>query len=338
MNRPKWRRRGWIATGLVVAMLVCTVAAFLLSPRPMLVVLGWLFDRGAAQASQALAPRVPAGVRTLADQPVDGPWPGLRFDLHLPPTPAPPGGHALLVWIHGGAWMSGRKEDVANYLRIVAARGGLAAASLNYTLAPDAVHPTQLQQVHAGLRTLRARAASLGIDPQRIVLAGDSAGAQLAAQLAAAITDPAYGAQLGVPAGGVDPGAIRGTALFCGPFDLALFRLDGPLGPVLRAVLWALTGERDAQATPAFELASVLRHVSGDFPPTFISVGNADPLKAHSLAMEARLRALGVRVQTLYFPDDHTPPLGHEYQFTLDEPAGEMALQRLLGFLAERLR
>ncbi len=114
------------------------------------------------------------------------------------------------------------------------------------------------------------------------MLAGDSAGAQLAAQLAAAITDPAYGAQLGVPAGGVDPGAIRGTALFCGPFDLALFRLDGPLGPVLRA--------------------------------------------------------LGVPVQTLYFPDDHTPPLGHEYQFTLDEPAGEMALQRLLGFVAERLR
>jgi acetyl esterase len=338
MKTQAWRRRAWIA-GLAGGLLLAgAVAAFTLSPRPVLLALGWLFDRGAAQAAQALAPHVPAGGRTLADQPVDGPWPGLRFDLHLPPVPAPPGGHPLLVWIHGGGWVSGRKEDVANYLRIVAARGAVAAASLDYTLAPDAVHPTQLQQVHAGLRTLRAQAARLGIDPQRIVLAGDSAGAQLAAQLAAAITHPAYGERLGVPAGSVDPRAIRGTALFCGPFDLALFRLDGPLGPVLRAVLWALTGERDAQATPAFELASVLRHVSGDFPPTFISVGNADPLKAHSLAMEARLRALGVPVQTLYFPDDHTPPLGHEYQFTLDDPAGETALQRLLDFLGERLR
>lgn len=116
----------------------------------------WLFDRGAAQASQALAPLVPTSVQTLADQPVDGPWPALRFALHLPDTPQPPGGRALLVWIHGG-WVSGRKEDVANYLRIVAARSDLAVASLDHTLAPEAVHPTQLQQVHAGLLTLRAR-------------------------------------------------------------------------------------------------------------------------------------------------------------------------------------
>lgn len=335
MTRQNGRVRWWI--GLLLTALV-TVAAFTLSPRPTLAILVWLFDRGAAQASQALAPRVPAGVQTLADQPVDGPWPDLRFDLHRPDTPTPPGGRALLVWIHGGGWVSGRKEDVANYLRIVAARSGLAVASLDYTLAPEAVHPTQLQQVHAGLFTLRARAESLGVDPQRIVLAGDSAGAQLAAQLAAAITHPDYGHRLGVPAGSVDAAAIRGTALFCGPYDLGLFNLEGRLGPVLRAVLWAFTGGRDARATPAFELASVLRHVSPAFPPSFITVGNADPLKAHSLALEARLRALGVPVQTLYFPDDRTPPLGHEYQFNLDDPAGEQALQRLLAFLAERLR
>jgi acetyl esterase/lipase len=335
MMRQNVRVRWWI--GLLLAALV-TVAAFTLSPRPTLAILVWQFDRGAAQASQALAPRVPAGVQTLADQPVDGPWPDLRFELHRPDSPAPPGGRALLVWIHGGGWVSGRKEDVANYLRIVAARSGLAVASLDYTLAPEAVHPTQLQQVHAGLFTLRVRAEALGIDPQRIVLAGDSAGAQLAAQLAAAITHPEYGQRLGVPAGSVDAQAIRGVALFCGPYDLGLFNLEGKLGPVLRAVLWAFTGERDARATPAFELASVLRHVTADFPPAFITVGNADPLKAHSLALEARLRTLGVPVQTLYFADDRTPPLGHEYQFNLDDPAGEEALQRLLAFLAERLR
>lgn len=335
MKRHGGRAHWWI--GLVL-LIVVAVAAFTLSPRPTLVLLTWLFDRGAAQASRALAPRVPPQVQTLADQPVDGPWPGLRFDLHVPAGPAPAGGRPVLVWIHGGGWVSGRKEDVANYLRIVAGRSGIAVASLDYTLAPQAIHPTQLQQVHAGLFTLRVRAEQLGIDPQRIVLAGDSAGAQLAAQLAAAITHPAYGLRLGVPAGSVDARAIRGAVLFCGPFDLALFKLDGPLGPVLRAVLWALTGERNASATPAFELASVLHHVTAGFPPSFISVGNADPLKAHSLAMEARLRALGVPVQTLYFADDRTPPLGHEYQFTLDDPAGEEALQRLLGFLAERLR
>lgn len=334
MRRKTW---AWVLTAMLATAIAATLA-FNLSPRPMIAVVAWLFDRGAESTARALERHVPAGGTSRLDLPVGERWPGLAFDLHLPGAAPPSGGWPVLVWIHGGGWVSGHKGDVAHYLRIVASRGGLATASLDYTLAPDATHPVQLQQVHAGLVAIRARAAELGIDPDRVLLAGDSAGAQLAAQLATAITDPGYAERLGVAPGAVPPSALRGVALFCGPYDLRMFQLDGALGPVLRATLWGFTGQRDLENNPAIDLASVLNHVTPAFPPAFITVGNADPLKPHSLALEARLRALGVAVDTLYFPDDRTPALGHEYQFNLDDPAGGQALQRLLDFVDRQAR
>ena len=172
-------------------------------------------------------------------------------------------------------------------------------------------------------------------DHRPVVLAGDSAGAQIAAQLAAALTDPAYAAKLGLSTP-LPPTAVRGVALFCGPYDLRLFDYEGRLGPVLRTAIHAFTGRPGLDDNPAIDLASVLHHVSPRFPPAFITVGNADPLLRHSELLDERLRALGVPVDTLYFPSERVPALGHEYQFNLDDPAGQEALERLVAFLRAR--
>jgi acetyl esterase len=83
---------------------------------------------------------------------------------------------------------------------------------------------------------------------------------------------------------------------------------------------------------------SVVRNVTAEFPPMFISVGNADPLAPHSRRLAETAAKLGVAVDSLFFPDDYTPPLQHEYQFDLDSEAGKLALERTLKFLAARLR
>ena len=318
---------------VVVALLVAGVGAFHLSPRPGAWLVKLLFDHGAARTSQALEKHVPPDVETLADLPSSPNWPSLRLDVHRPVTP---GARVLptIVWVHGGGWLSGRKEDVANYLRVIAARGFVAVA-VNYTLAPDAVHPTQLRQVHDTLVHLLGRADELGIDAARVVLAGDSAGAQIAAQLAAALADPAYAAVLDLPTS-LPPTALRGVGLFCGPYDLRLFDYDGRLGPVLRTAMRAFTGRAGLDDNPAIDQASVLHHVSARFPPAFITVGNADPLLRHSQLLDQRLRDLGVPVDALYFPADRSPALGHEYQFNLDDPAGTEALERFLAFVHAR--
>jgi hypothetical protein len=66
--------------------------------------------------------------------------------------------------------------------------------------------------------------------------------------------------------------------------------------------------------------------------------GNADPLLFHSKILVEAARRLGVTVDALFFPDDYTPPLQHEYEFDLDAEAGKIALQRSLKFVADHTR
>lgn len=323
---------------LVLALALVAGALWLalqLSPRPAIAAIEWLFDRGAAKASAALEKHVPAGIETLAAEPYRLEPTALAYDLHRPASAA---GQALplVVWIHGGAFVSGRKEDVAAYAKILAARG-FAVVSLDYTLAPDATYPTQLRELNEALAHLLREAPRLGFVAQRVMLAGDSAGAQLAAQLAAVSTAPAYAQAVGIePA--LPPAALRGVLLFCGVYDFGMLNYEGAIGPLLRAVAWGFLGTRDFRDSPAFAQASVLRHLTPAFPPAFVTAGNGDPLLPQSRALASRLAALGVAHETLFFDAALAPPLGHEYQFDLDRPEGREALERAVAFAAARLR
>ena len=95
----------------------------------------------------------------------------------------------------------------------------------------------------------------------------------------------------------------------------------------------AYFGAKDFMADPRVETFSVLHHVTPSFPPSFISAGNADPLEPHSRALAASLEAQGVKVDALFFPDDYVDALPHEYQFNLDNEAGQHAMDRSVAFL-----
>jgi acetyl esterase/lipase len=191
---------------------------------------------------------------------------------------------------------------------------------------------TQIKQVNDALAHVMRNAAQWRIDPQRIFLAGDSAGAQLAAQLANIIAVPEYARAVGVTAA-VAAQQVRGVLLFCGVYDFGAINSSGPFGPFLRTVAWSLFGQKSFQGLPAVVQASVLQHATSAFPPAFITAGNADPLLAQSVAMADKLNTLGVPVDSLFFPPGHLPELGHEYQFNLDGNGGRRALHHALTFL-----
>ena len=99
----------------------------------------------------------------------------LRLDLYLPSgkTRAP-----LIVWVHGGAWRSGSKNDVP--IRKLVAEG-YAIASVDYRLSTEARFPAQIHDIKAAIRFLRGHASEWQLSAKKIVIAGDSAGAHLAA-------------------------------------------------------------------------------------------------------------------------------------------------------------
>jgi acetyl esterase/lipase len=237
------------------------------------------------------------------------------------------------VWVHGGGFVSGRRGDIANYLKILAGQG-FAVVNVDYTIAPEATYPAPVRQLGRALAFIDSHAATLGINARALILAGDSAGAQIAAQMANIITNPAYAHAIGVTAP-VTSQRLRGALLYCGVYDLQTLGTDrgGIIGWFLRTVTWAYSGSRDWSTVPGFERMSVARHVGASFPPAFISAGNADPLGPQSVAMARALQTRQVQVETLFFPKNHKPDLGHEYQFDLDHADGQTALARSVTWL-----
>ena len=293
---------------------------------------------GSAVMAESMRPHVPEArrvvVRTdLVYDPATG-RDGL-FDLVLPDAPdAPDGAGAppLIVWTHGGGWYYGAKSDPLPYAELLAAHG-YAVATLNYPRVPEHRHPAAPRAVHRALAHLRAQATEYGYDGDRIVLAGDSAGAQIAAASAVAWTSPAYAAALGIT--DVPPAsALRGTALFCGTHDgPALLDVGRMFTGILASAMWGLAGQRSWAGSETADLVTIRRHATADFPPSFLRAGDADPLTAGgTVPLAARLAELGVDVDAEVVGTE-AAPAPHQVQFQLGTPDGQAILADLLAFL-----
>ena len=90
----------------------------------------------------------------------------------------------LVVYLHGGGWMFGSIESFDTVVRALANRSGAIVVSVGYRLAPEAPFPAGLEDCLCAVRWLAANAAALGADPERMAIAGDSAGGNLATVVA----------------------------------------------------------------------------------------------------------------------------------------------------------
>lgn len=311
------------AFGVVIVLAAAAVAAYQFTPWPRALHLRYEYDAASEETSRKLAALVPPGVTAILDQPYDD---GVALDVFHPPGPAQP--RLTVVWIHGGGWLSGNKRLIANYARILAAKG-FTVVGVDYALAPRATYPTPVRQVNAALAYLVKNAARLQVDPSRLVLAGDSAGAQIALQLATLTVQPSY-AQLGGIAPALAKDQLAGLLLYCGLYRMEPKDVDNH---VLATEFWSYSGSRDFLNDRSFATAWVMDRLSGDFPPAFISVGSEDDLRPQSIALADGLEKKGVRVERLIFPTGTTPPLYHEYQFDLDRPEARQALDKSVAFL-----
>lgn len=115
----------------------------------------------------------------------------LMLDLFLPDNISKPD---LIVWIHGGAWSFGSKEDV-HVVDIVSE--GFALASIDFRNSPEAQFPAQVHDIKGAIRFLRAKADEYGYNPEKIIVWGYSSGGHLAALVGTTNGDKALEGNVG---------------------------------------------------------------------------------------------------------------------------------------------
>jgi acetyl esterase/lipase len=333
-SKPWFRRPSRTIPLAFLVLGLITALVWFVSPWPAALLIRALFEKGAAETVAEMEPYAPtSGVASTLDIGYGTAGADTSLDVFTPDTGTEP--LPTVVWIHGGAWISGDKSNVRPYVEQIAA-AGYTTVALNYTVAPERSYPTALTQLNDALSFLVDHASEYRIDPNRIVIAGDSAGSNLTSQLAVLATSPEYATLVGLrPA--LTPEQLRGVVLNCGIYDVSgIPNSPGIGGWGFRIALWSYLGEKDWSNTPGGEEMSTLDYVTADFPTTWISGGNADPLTAtQSEPLATKLSGLGVDVTSVFYPDDHEPKLPHEYQFHEDFEDAHTALQSTLDFLAK---
>ncbi len=339
LSRPK-KIFLWVI-GSIIGLIAFVLLAFRVSPWPGVLVIRHVFDDGAAKVHQALLAHQPSvAVTTIANQQYYPNDSDAYLDAYFP---ANVGSKKLplLIWTHGGAWISGNKDDYAPYYKLIAAKG-FAVVALNYTLSPSKAYPAQLRQMNEAYAYIKQNATSFHSDMGRVFFAGDSAGSQLSAQMAAMITNPFYAQEVGI-APNFAKSQLKGVVLNCGIYKMGELATPDPTLPKIvgwgdDVAVWAYSGTKNF-TDPIIHQMSPYYHVTGDFPPTYISGGNADPLtNVQSKPFAQELTTLGVPVTTLFYSDNHQPALPHEYQFNLDNNDGMQALAMTVSFLEAHLQ
>lgn len=196
----------------------------------------------------------------------------LKLDLYRPDSGKVPTRTAVVL-VHGGGWILGDRHLVEALGSEFAAQGFVAAA-VEYRLVREAAWPAQLDDVTAAVRWVADNAESLGIDADRIVVAGGSAGAHLAMLAAATLDRPRVAAVLSLfPASEltVSPEPQKGI------FNAAMLLGDDASEEAVRA-------------------ASPLHRITKDYPPVYLLHGSADWLidPVASLRVYDKLVELGV--------------------------------------------
>jgi len=194
------------------------------------------------------------------------------LDVYRPRDPRPR--CPVLLQIHGGAWVFGRKDNQGLPLMNEMARQGWVCVALNYRLSPKATFPEHLVDCKLALRWIREHIAEHGGDPGFVAVTGGSAGGHLAALVALTANDPEY--QPGFE--DVDTSVVAAVP-FYGAYDFLEHngvRVETASKP---SFVEKLVMKSSPRAAPLdWQRASPIRRVHADAPPFFLLHGTHDSL------------------------------------------------------------
>jgi acetyl esterase/lipase len=264
----------------------------------------------------------------------------LSLDIYLPPSLATLGGSgatslpgplsAPVVMIHGGGYSGGSRSDGRNWDRWLASRG-YTVFDIEYRLDPPETWNLAAPDAMCAMSWVAAHAADYHVSPDRMLVAGQSAGAGLALQVTYGVLDGTFASSCG----GTVPQPKAVFALYP-PDDFAMaWDLNTGIGPAgARKLNTAYIGGSPQQFPDRYRAVSAVSHIRPEFPPTLIAAGEHDhlvPFGGH-LEMVTNLNLAGVPNVLVAVPYND-----HAYDVAWGSLGSQMTQQALADFLAKYL-
>ena len=228
------------------------------------------------------------------------------LDVYYPDGTASP--LPTIVSIHGGGYVYGSKEIYRRY-GMDMARRGFAFVNFNYRLAPRWKFPTPLWDTNCVMDWICKNAARYHLDPTRIMIVGDSAGAQLASQYAAIVTNPDYAALFHTT---VPEITVRALGLNCGMYDMAA-RAAAPR----KGIQLDYLGKDISADDPRFR---VLESIGSNYPPAYITTACHDFLRDQAEPMYDLLKSRGIRTAWKCYGSEEDTSVGHVFHVNIPLP------------------
>ena len=198
-----------------------------------------------------------------------------KLRLHLALPAANGQKRPALLFIHGGGWAAGHRDQLTQQIQYAAGKGYV-AVSVGYRFAPQDPFPAQIEDVKCAVRWLRAQADDLQIDTGRIGAIGFSAGAHLAMLLG--VMDPGDGLE-GTGGWADQSSKVQAVVSYFGPTNL---QVDLP--PVSKSIVKHFIGFDQAEKPDLYRQASPVTYVSKGDAPMLLYQGTEDPLVPYDQA------------------------------------------------------
>ncbi|MBQ7582039.1 MAG: alpha/beta hydrolase [Lachnospiraceae bacterium] len=230
--------------------------------------------------------------------------------------------YPLIISFHGGGYVYGSTKIYQFYCADLARRG-FAVVNFNYRLAPKFRFPAPLEDLDMVFSWIGRNADDYPIDPERVFLVGDSAGAQLVSQYAAIYTSDEYRELMGFTKPTLK---IRAIGLNCGMYDVKKRIAEGGRG-IMRDYL----GKHPEQYG---EKTDVLKFITSDYLPSYLLSANGDFLKAECEPMAKFLMEKNVPCEWKIYGDETT---GHVFHVNVRDENGVKANDDELAFFRKYL-
>ena len=210
-----------------------------------------------------------------------------------------------IVSIHGGGYVYGSKEIYWRY-GMDMARRGFAFVNFNYRLAPQWKFPTPLWDTNSIMEWICKNAVRYHLDPSRIILVGDSAGAQLASQYAAIATNPEYAAVFHMTVPEIQ---IRALGLNCGMYDMQMQAAQPRKGIHLDYL-----GKKLSAEDPRLNVQDA---IGSNYPPAYITTACHDFLREAAEPMYRFLVGKGIRTEWKCYGSEEDKGVGHVFHVNI---------------------